>query len=170
MDQRYLIEVIAKSLPIGYSVYVKPHHNDFGSWPLSYYKEMVCRPNIRMLKTYLNSQKLVKKSAAVVTISGTVGWEGIILGKPVITFGRVFYNSFDQVIHVKDITELPKILRKAIFDYRPDRALILKYVSAHIQGSYDGVPLSPILTNGRSLQPENINNIVNGIERELQLK
>ncbi|MFC1866656.1 hypothetical protein ACFL0H_00755 [Thermodesulfobacteriota bacterium] len=169
MDQRYLLEVIAKSLPIGYSVYVKPHHNDFGSWPLSYYKEMVCRPNIRMLKTHLNSQTLVKKSAAVITTTGTVGWEGIILGKPVITFGRVFYNSFDQVMHVKDITELPNVLRKAIYDFKPDRDLMLKYVSAHIQGSHNGVPLSPVLTKEKSLQPENIRNIVDGISLELGL-
>ncbi len=170
MDQRYLIEVAAKSLPIGYSVYVKPHHNDFGSLPLSYYKEMVCRPNVRMLKTHLNSQELVKKSAAVITISGTVGWEGIILGKPVITFGRVFYNYFDQVIHVRDITELPHILKEAIFNFTPDRELMLKYVSAHIQGTYEGVPLSPIYTHNASLEPENVTKIVDGIGQELSLE
>lgn len=169
MDQRYLVEVIAKSLPIGYSVYVKPHHNDFGSWPLSYYRDMVCRPNVRMLKTYLNSQDLVKKSAAVVTTTGTVGFEGIILEKPVITFGRVFYNSFDQVMQVTDIKKFPDILRKAIFDFKPDRDLMLKYISAHIQGSHPGIPLSPVLTGGRSIQPENIRKIVDGISLELGL-
>jgi hypothetical protein len=163
MDQRYLIEVIAKSVPSGYWVYVKPHHNDFGSWPLSYYKEMVCRPNVKMLKTYLNSQDLIKRSSCVITISGTAGWEGIILGKPVITFGRVFYNSFDQVMHVKNIWELPDMIKRAIYEYRPDMELMLKYVSAHIQGSYPGVPLSPILTNGSSLSSKNIRNIVDGI-------
>ena len=170
VDQRYLIEIIAKSLPIGYLVYVKPHHNDFGDKPLSYFKKMICRPNIRMLMMNLNSQELVKKSAAVITISGTVGWEGIILGKPVITFGRVFYNHFDQVMHVRDVTELPYILRKAIFDYKADSELMLKYVYAHILETYEGNPLSPIYTNNASLEKGNITKIVDGISRELDLE
>ncbi|MBN2059405.1 MAG: hypothetical protein JW882_03215 [Deltaproteobacteria bacterium] len=170
MDQRYLIEVIAKSLPIGYSVYVKPHHNDFGNLPLKYYRDLISRPNVRMLKISLNSQELVRNCSAVITISGTVGWEGIILGKPVITFGRVFYNYFDQVMHVDNITDLPLFLREAIFNYRPDRELTLKYVSAHIQGTHEGVPLSPIYTNNSSLSPDNIEQIVNGISLELGLE
>ena len=169
MDQRYLIEVIAKSLPIGYSVYVKPHHNDFGSLPLRYYRDLISRPNVRMLKTYLNSQDLIRKCSSVITISGTVGWEGIILGKPVITFGRVFYNHFEQVIRVKEIVDLPHILKEAIFNYKPDRELILKYVSAHIQGTYEGTPLSPIYTNNASLSPVNVSKIVYGISQDLGL-
>jgi len=169
MDQRYLIEIVAKSLPVGYSVYVKPHHNDFGNKPITYFKEMASRPNVRLLKTYCNSQELVRKSAAVVTISGTVGWEGIILGKPVITFGNVFYNAYDQVMHVSDITQLPDLLRKAIFQYTFDRELMLKYVFSHIKGTYNGIPLSPVYTKDRSLEPENISNLVNGIQKEFGL-
>lgn len=167
MDQRYLIEIIAKSLPVGYSLYVKPHHNDFGNLPISYYRNMVCRPNIRMLKVYSNSQDLVRKCSAVLTISGTVGWEGIILGKPVITFGRVFYNHFDQVVHVRDVSELPGILKESIFHYKLDRELMLKYVSAHIQGTYEGVQLSPVYSNNASLSHENVSRLVEGIRREL---
>lgn len=169
MDQRYLLEIIAKSLPIGYSLYVKPHHNDFGNLPASYYRNLVCRPNIRMLKVGTNSQDLVRNCSAVLTISGTVGWEGIILGKPVITFGRVFYNHFDQVTHVRDVAELPRLLKEAVSDYRPDPELMLKYVSAHIQGTHDGVPLSPVYTEGASLSPENISKIADGIEKDLHL-
>ena len=169
MDQRYLIEVVAKSLPVGYSVYVKPHHNDFGSKPIAYFKEIASRPNVRFIKTYCNSQELARKCAAVVTISGTVGWEGIILGKPVITFGNVFYNAYDQVMQVSDITQLPDLLRKAIFHYTFDRELMLKYVFSHIKGTYKGIPLSPVYTKDRSLDPENISNLVDGIQKELGL-
>jgi len=169
MDQRYLIEIVAKSLPVGYSVYVKPHHNDFGNKPLNYFKEMTSRPNVRLLKTYCNSQELVRKCAAVVTISGTVGWEGIVLGKPVITFGNVFYNAYDQVMHVSDITQLPDRLRKAIFQYTFDRELMLKYVFSHIKGTYNGIPLSPVYTKDRSLDPQNISSLVNGIQKEFGL-
>jgi len=143
--------------------------NDFVSKPIAYFKEIASRPNVRFIKTYCNSQELARKCAAVVTISGTVGWEGIILSKPVITFGNVFYNAYDQVMHVSDITQLPDLLRKAIFHYTFDRELMLKYVFSHIKGTYKGIPLSPVYTKDRSLDPENISNLVDGIQKELGL-
>ncbi len=86
-----------------------------------------------------------------------------------ITFGNVFYNAYDQVMQVSNITQLPDLLRKAIFHYTLDRELMLKYVVSHIKGTYKGIPLSPVYTKDRSLDPENISKLVNGIQKELGL-
>ena len=43
---------------------------------------------------------LIEKAACVATITGTVGWEALRFGKPVICFGSVFYNQLPGVFRV----------------------------------------------------------------------
>jgi hypothetical protein len=170
LDQAALVENIAKSLPVGHRLYVKPHHNDFGAQSAGYYRQMLCRPNVKLLRMNVNSQELVRRAAAVVTITGTAGWEAIVLGRPVLTLGNIFYNDFDQVIRVGDIARLPYLLREAIYNYRPDTELALKYIAAHFLGSHEGVVLSPAVTEGRSLDPDNVRMLAAGLRHEIDMQ
>ena len=46
---------------------------------------------------------VIAASDAVVTITGTAGLEGVVMGKPVITFGQ--HNSYNFLEHVSVVTE-----------------------------------------------------------------
>ena len=43
------------------------------------------------------SSKLIGNSQFVSTISGTAGWEAISTGKPVLIFGKTWYQNFEGV-------------------------------------------------------------------------
>ena len=165
LNQHAIIENIAKSLPIDVLLYVKPHYNSFGGKPIKYYEDFLCRPNVRLTKVDANGKDLVRNSLGVINITGTVGWEGLLLGKPVISLGNAFYNMFDQVMKVTDLTQLPEKIDFALHKYKPDEEMLKKFIVAMYQGSDKGYafppPLSKIVLTG-----ENIQNIVDGLERE----
>lgn len=73
---------------------------------------------------------LLARCAAVVTINSTVGFEGIVFEKPVVTLGRNFYTAPGLVTPVERIEDLPAALRDAI-KRPPDaerRRAFLRYV------------------------------------------
>jgi hypothetical protein len=169
LDQVQLIHNIAKSLPIDCLLYVKPHQNEFGNQSIAYYRAISQRPNIRVLSAWSDGYRLVKNCSLVITITGTVGWEGILHEKPVFTFGNVFYNSFPLVRRVHDIKQLPYLIRQALDSFRPEPELLKKYLVAHFRGTYEGSPLVPARDERRALDPDNIGKIAAGIREELGL-
>ena len=67
-----------------------------------------------MLKSdFFDSKDLIIKSEFIFTITGTVGWEGILLNKPVIVFGKVFYEHFPGVIKFENWDLIADYIEKA---------------------------------------------------------
>ena len=170
LDQIHFVHNLSKSLPVGYRLYVKPHYNDFGNHSYKYFKTMSQRPNIKMLSVYSNNHELVKNCSLVVTINGTVGWEGLLFEKPVITFGNVFFNSFPLVNRVTDTKQLPYMVKDLIRNYKPDKELLYKYIIANYKGSYEGTPIIPILDKKLSTDPQNIKKIATGLADAIGIK
>jgi hypothetical protein len=169
LDQIQLIHNISKSLPVDYFLYVKPHYNDFGNQKINYYRGLAQRPNIKILSAYSDGHQLIKNCSMVITITGTVGWEALIHGKPVFTFGDVFYNSCPLVTRVHDFKRLPFLIQETLANFRPDPDILKKYVVAQFKGSYEGSPLVPGRAGEKALEAGTINKIVKGIIEELGL-
>ena len=95
INQLSIIEVLAKSVPFDWKVYVKEHPSSPGNKvrPPSYYKEIQSYPNVELLPMDIDSHVIIKNSQMVVVVSGTSGWEAVLLhDKPVIHFAREFYE------------------------------------------------------------------------------
>ena len=95
INQLSIIETLAKSIPHNWKVYVKehPYNPGYRVRPPSYYKEMQSYPNVELLPIDLDSHEVIKNSQMVVVVSGTSGWEAVLLhDKPVIHFAREFYE------------------------------------------------------------------------------
>ncbi len=138
-NQVALIENIAKALPIGCMLYVKDHYAVLGSKHLNFYRRMKKLPNVRLINPYVDSHSLIQGAKVVMTITGTVGWEAIIYNKPVIVFGNVFYDVYDNVNKITDLTLLPQLLRKIFLQQTcSDRQLKNIFVGAYIQSLYNG--------------------------------
>lgn len=167
-NQISLIENIARSLPIDHILYVKEHRSSLGRRPLSYYRGIKSIPNIRLINPYIDSHKLIEKSSGIITITSTVGWEGLLYEKPIITFGEVFYNTFDLVYKIKDIRKLPEVVKRAISSYRPDKRLLLKLITAICKGTYEGEVGNPV-ADAALLKDENVEKVVKAIVHELAL-
>lgn len=136
LDQPALIEQISQSLPINFKLYIKEHIPMLGRRPLEFYERILRLPNVRMVDPHTSSFDLIAGSRLVTTITGTAGWEALQLGKPVITFGRVFYNMVPLVRHVTDTAELSPTIYEQLINYQYDERQVVKLLAALLELSF----------------------------------
>ena len=163
VNQLALIENISKNIPVGYKLYVKEHRRNFSKRPYGFHKKITQFPNVHLISPKCNTIDLVKRCSLVITINSTVGWEAILLQKPVISFGEVFYNGFDQVSHITNMYKLNSEIRKKI-DTTTDLNQTHQFIAAMFQSTYPGIAALPGDCKNRSLQQKNIERIVQAIE------
>lgn len=111
-NQVKLIENIASQLPPNCYLYVKDHPHGGGYRDYIDYSRMKSIPNVKLIDSKFNGKKLISNSLGVVTINGTSGFEALVLGKKVFTFGASWYRSFKGVKYIKNIRDL----RDEIYD------------------------------------------------------
>ncbi len=143
LDQAPLVENLARSLPIGVWLYVKEHPASVGRRPLAFYNRLRKLTNVRLISPYVDSHSLIPGAGAVATISSTMGFEAIMYGRPVLTFGNAFFNLYDQVYRVHDIYRLPWQMKEALEAFRPDEELLLRFATALLEGTYPGEAIYP---------------------------
>ncbi|MDP3710332.1 MAG: hypothetical protein Q8R29_01245 [bacterium] len=136
-DQLYLIKQIARSLPVGYKLYIKEHPAMFGFRPRYFYKQIKKIPNAKLINPSVVSTELLKNAKLVVTTTGTAGWEAILFKKPVITFGRVFYNILPMVKHCRAIEDLPYLIKEQLENFAHDEQALLDLIAAVYKESAD---------------------------------
>jgi hypothetical protein len=137
-DQAALIEQLATALPVDHRLYVKEHRISIGRRPLDFYRRIAAHHNVRLIDPFVDSFRLVRRSAAVATITGTMGWEALLYQKPVLTVGNVFYNEFPGVWHVGAPEQLPEAFRQLLAAPRADRQDLLCFVAAYLDCQYPG--------------------------------
>lgn len=165
VNQLALIETIMRSLPCDYKLYVKEHPHNYSSRPRYFRQELKKLANVRLISPHANSIQLIKDCSLVLTITGTVGWEALLLQKPVIAFGDVFYTIFDEVTKIEDIKLLPSLIQKKV-GTEMDKAKTLKIVTAVFNSTFPGSGATPG-DSGKVTEKENISLLVDGIEEYL---
>ena len=78
--------------------------------------------------------ELVRHSQAVATITGTIGWEAMVIGKPVIAFGLTWYEYFDGVLKVTNEETASEIVR-FIETFKFDKQKLFAYLLAFSRNS-----------------------------------
>ncbi|MGE5184922.1 MAG: hypothetical protein ACM31C_22795 [Acidobacteriota bacterium] len=170
LDQVALLQDIARSLPIGHRLYVKEHVSNRGRRPLAFYEAIRDIPAVRLLSPDTDTWALIRDASAIAVITGTMGWEGLLFDKPVVTFGDVFFNVLP---HVYRASEVPKdgwyqLFRRAIFEHRPDRDALLAYIVALHRASHPGVIHNPG-TFPHVLQDDNVAHITDALAATIPL-
>ena len=115
-NQLEAITRIAKSLPIGYKLYVKEHVNqaEKGWREISYYKKILELPNVKLIHPTVKPDLLLQKCSLVITIAGSVGLEATLYKKPTIVFTDVRYSSLPSVYRLNSIEELPEAIKLSL--------------------------------------------------------
>lgn len=106
IDEMETIKKIAFSLPPGYLLLVKDHKSAAGFPTKNFYRNIVRIPNVRLVHYNENTKEIIKKSQGVITSTSTVGFESLILGKPVYLLGRVFYEKHPLVTQISNFDDL----------------------------------------------------------------
>lgn len=140
-NQIEVIRNISLSLPTNTILIVKDHPKSFGKRPISYYNKILDIPNVRLIDPLLPTAQLVKQSQLVITIAGSVGWEGILHERPVIILGNTPYEFLpnQMVTKISNITDLPNVIIDAINNYVFDEESVIRYLIASLT---EAVPLN----------------------------
>ena len=113
VDQINMIEQIAHCLPDDWTIVVKEHNMQFDYWKLgqkarndNFYTALASNPRVRVADLDCNSVDLINQSQCVATIAGSVGWQALNLGKPVLVFGAAWYSGLPNTFNVEGIKSI----------------------------------------------------------------
>lgn len=139
MNQVKLILNIAAQLPSGTYLYVKDHPHDHGYREAVDYQRLTKIPNIRMLHSDIPAKQVIQGSRGVMTITGTAGFEAIMMGKQVYCFGKTFYSSCPQVTYIRNIRDLrEKVYANEDVEYK-DEETLYPFLTAFIAAKKEGL-------------------------------
>lgn len=134
-DQIHLIRQIARSLPLDMKLYVKEHPGMMGYRPRSFYKTLLNIPNVALVPTQENGFDLARNAELTTTITSTGGWESVLLKKPVITFGDVYYNDIPGVKRCHSFEDLADLVKEQLEEWEHNEDQLVNYISALLEES-----------------------------------
>jgi hypothetical protein len=174
VEQRQIIKNLLEEFPLDVRIYVKEHSSQFFPYfegetgrTEQFYKDVsLLSERVSFIPLDFNTFKLVDNSLAVATISGTIGWESIFRLKPVLLFGRSWYEDMPGVYKVKSIQNLSKAKNEILNLSYLDELSLDKLYGAHYilaqsliySGHYQNFYLKRLTSNSRS-----VDNIVAGL-------
>lgn len=177
VDQLLIIEMLDKLLPKNIEILVKEHISQFynftesasGRSNLFYDRLNKFSNRVKYLDPKIPSFDVIDNSLAIVTVSGTIGFEALARGKPVLVFGRTWYEYAPGAFRIKTAKDLliaynsiianDKITTTDEFDN------YIKNLSNYfVYGTHSG---SYIMRSKRSRE-ESVQNIVAGLTHYLE--
>lgn len=138
-NQIETIRHVAKSLPIGFRLYVKEHptQGPARGWrATSTYKEILKIPNVALIHPSFSSKDLIKKCSLVITVGGTTCFEAAFYQKPSIMFADLDYKLLPSVHKLNFLEDLPSAIRNSL-GKKSDATFLEKYVQLINQNSFD---------------------------------
>lgn len=133
---------VAMGLPGRYTLYVKEHPSMVGKRDPKYHKKLFGLPNVKVIHPYHPNHKVVghPNCKAVVCLSGTTGFEAILMQKPVIILSDIFYSILPHCFKLTDLTKLTDLIGRieTIDLSTPEfETALIKYVAALKEESFE---------------------------------
>ena len=128
-NQFNTVSLLSGSLPDGFRLLVREHRNNTGRRPTQYYKDMRRLPGVVLVDGHDDQFKYIRNADLIVTDNGSTGWEGLVLGRRVITLADTYYSAagLAQRVHEHEqfsSTALEMLEQPAVADtVEHDRAL-----------------------------------------------
>jgi len=138
-NQLEIIKNVAKSLPVGYELYVKEHPLMHArSWrKISFYEEIMNIPNVKLFHPSINSDKFLRDCVLVITISGTAGLDAGYFEKPAIMLtSRNDIPNLSHIYQLRNFEELPAMIKKLV-NTKIDNNEFFSYMEFLKQNSFD---------------------------------
>lgn len=111
-DQLLAVEQVRRLIPNDWYIYVKENpkqlpNNTRGKY---FFRRLKSIANVVFVDRHVNTYELLRNSQFVATVTGTVGWEAISGGKPVLTFGECWYRQLPGVVRYHQGLKLQEII------------------------------------------------------------
>lgn len=111
-DQRIPLQILSYSIPEHMKIYVKAHPDQLAFFSgVSYYKDILRIPNVRLIKMECSTYDLMKNAFAVASLTGTACWESQFYGVPAILFGKSYKNVSPLAYPVRTIEQCRQTIK-----------------------------------------------------------
>lgn len=169
-NQIRTIQDIARSLPVQFTLYVKEHPVMVEFRPRKFYKELKKIHNVKLIRPTISSFAITPYAKLITTITGTVGWEAVLLKKPVISFGHQFYNSLSMVKYCHDIETLPLLVQEQLYKTSDDDEELIAFIASVLDDSIE-IDLQTLWNseNDRLKQHEGLRPLADLLAKKLDL-
>jgi hypothetical protein len=140
LNQIEAIRLFSHNLPVGMKLVVKEHPGSIGKRPLSYYHKLLEIPNVRLAHPSLKSRELISSARLITTIAGSIGFEALIIRKPVVVLGRTPFSILptNMIRHADSPDRLGNDIRDLLENHKHSEQALLSYTAAVIK---DSVPV-----------------------------
>jgi hypothetical protein len=106
VSQAYTIGLLSSCLPYGYALLVRENRANMDRRPPRFYRQMATLPGVILIDGYDDQFKYVRNADLIITDNGSVGWEGLLLGRRVITLADAFYDGTGLERRVREPEQL----------------------------------------------------------------
>lgn len=145
-DQLLILEILSASIPEDWLIYYKEHPATFCVGDKAslarnkhYYTRISSRRGVRIIPAETDTFKLIDAAQAVAAPAGTVGWEAIVRGKPVLLFGYVWYQDCKSIFRIETYRDSVDAIEKIKKGYKPDPSDVERFAAAVLEVSEKNV-------------------------------
>ena len=136
-DQLLMIDILSKVLPKGWFLYVKENpaqfrvQNEQGGEYRNYkfYDILSSYENIKLVPINYFPNDFIDSSKAVATVTGTIGWEAVLRGKPALVFGYSWYRDCEGVFYTPSLETCKNALLKIVNGYQVNREHVKLFIN-----------------------------------------
>jgi hypothetical protein len=168
-NQVELIKNISRICPATHGIFIKLHPNGMGEYSFAKLYRLSKLPRVKIIDYKEDSLTLVKNCTCVITVTGTVGIEASLIGKPVLLLSDYYYERINGIFRINGFYEL----RNKIIEITSGKLKIeLQETDVELnklyENSFPGIIGDPVTTPG-VIDKENILMVIDGIKRILKL-
>ena len=163
-DQILALESLHSFLPKDWKIYAKEHpmqsYRQRSRW---FYRRLRALDKVEYIDVRVSSAQLIQESQFVAVITGTAGWEALLAGKSVLSFGLAWFNVLPGVFRLEDQPEL-----KDLIDFKSDQDALEERFNALMFSMYEGLIndfFKPIIKNYSD--ETNVRDLVKSLEKIL---
>lgn len=158
-DQTLLLKKIATEIK-GATLLVKPNpkskyelNEDLLKLPEQY-------PNLKLLHHKVKMPDIIHNIDLVITVTGTIAIERILMNKPVVTLVKTINNQVKNCLFLQEIKDITKIISIVKAKEYPELTIEQKskFINLLMKTSYKGLISDPFI-DSRSVTEKNISNI-----------
>lgn len=137
LNQIEAVRLLSHNLPVGMKLVVKEHPWSIGKRPLSYYRKLLEIPNVMLAHPSMKSRELISHCQLVTVIAGSIGFEGLMLNKPVIVLGGAPFSflPLSMIRYISNPNLLGHQIRDLLESYQFNEEALLCYIAAVMSSS-----------------------------------
>jgi len=141
--QEAIIEQLAINAPYGLKIVIKENPRTYGIRGKRFFGPLLEIPNVHMVHPAVNSYAVAQKAEAVLAIVGSIGLEGVLMGKRVAVLGRPYYSIFPGVKKLDAPEEIFAALRDPAWQPAAWQSELPNFAAAYWQSAHDFGKIAP---------------------------